>query len=66
VLTLEYNKVSFTIELDNQVSITLIIDINEDMGNEEIEKEAEKILIDKFGSNLLDQVDGYEIHPYED
>jgi hypothetical protein len=62
---MENNQVWLSFDLGEQIKIALIIDVNEHTTNDDIEKEAEKILIDKFGSNLLDQVDAYFLHPYE-
>jgi hypothetical protein len=62
---MENNQVWLSFDLGEQIKIALIIDVNEHTTNEEIEKEAEKILLEKFGINYLDQVAGYELHPYE-
>jgi hypothetical protein len=60
---MKWKKTQMTIDINNQVSILITIDVHDDMDNEDVEKEAKKIMLAKFGINFLDQVCSYELHP---
>jgi hypothetical protein len=62
---MEWTKALMEIELSSNIKISLIIDVNDNMDNEDVEKEAGKMLVDRFGINYLEKVAGYELHPYE-